>query len=51
MGDYAIGPDVYCWQVACLVGMEELVWTALAYIEVLEEDNCHDTNNDLRKRG
>lgn len=34
LGSYAIGPGLYCWEVACLVANEELVWLGLAYIEV-----------------
>jgi len=33
---YAIGADEYCWYVAVVAGMDELIWMALSAIEHME---------------
>jgi hypothetical protein len=31
---FALGPDEYCWNVAALMGSDELVWVALSAIHL-----------------
>lgn len=38
----AIGPGVYCWQIAMMLGSDDMIGLILAYIEYLDEESAQE---------